>query len=430
MSKEYKIDKEYSVWEIIQYNLRKWWLAAIMAVICAAALGGYKYMTTHQYVEKTMYQDKQQVTANLIVNNYSDANVVERAANVAKIAKSNRTYKAFLEIADVDITMDEYTKLFEMQQTDASGVVSLYVTFPASAGNAAIADEAVAMDFAEAVLEAAMSTCEEIIGKDSITVLDEPYATQEVVKIETYSITETEFKQGVLKGVAAGALLGIIVEVVLYTCWMLLCKKPKNAEEVRQCLNSNIIDVLKDGEDNANGFKKVALYLTEDEVACNKINCISLQCPKKDVALKLAMSYANEQKKTLYIDLTVDENAKAEENSISKYVLGESEEIKPSPMNEYLDSVCRNCTEESGMDIVGNKRFAAFVADMEKKYDCIIINNADATKSAEAYAASKFCNKTFIACGRKRAKNEELYRARNILEVNEIEVDGVLVYEL
>ena len=38
MSREYNTEKEYTVWEIIRYNLRMWWLAVIMAILCAAAL--------------------------------------------------------------------------------------------------------------------------------------------------------------------------------------------------------------------------------------------------------------------------------------------------------------------------------------------------------------------------------------------------------
>ena len=56
MSREYNTEKEYTFWEIIRYNLRMWWLAVIMAILCAAALGGYKYKTLHQYVEKEMYE--------------------------------------------------------------------------------------------------------------------------------------------------------------------------------------------------------------------------------------------------------------------------------------------------------------------------------------------------------------------------------------
>ena len=42
MNKEYNLDKEYNVVEIIRYNLRMWWLAVIFAGICAGILGGYK----------------------------------------------------------------------------------------------------------------------------------------------------------------------------------------------------------------------------------------------------------------------------------------------------------------------------------------------------------------------------------------------------
>lgn len=429
MSREYKVDKEYSFVEILRYNLRMWWLAVIMAVVCAAALGGYKYLSTRQYVENEMYENKQQIVASLFVSDYSEASVVERVGNVMKIAKSSRTYERFCKNTGYDITMDEYTQLFDVQQGEASGVASFYVTFPASAGDAALVDETIAAEFTMGILEATIQTCEEVIGISGVSILDKPYVTSEVVKLKTYTITEDDFRKGVMKALTAGVLLGIIVEVVFYTFWMLLYKKPKNAEEVREFLDTNIIDVLKAGEDNENAFKKVALYLKDDEVSCNKISCMTLQCQKKDVALKLAMSYANEQKKTLYVDLS--ENSGSEmTNSISAYVLGEKEGVQPAPMNEYLDAVCRNLAEEEGMDIVGNKKFQKFIEEMGERYECIVMNTPDAVKSPEAYAAAKLCNKTFVVCGRKSVKNETLYRAKNTADVNHIQIDGVLVYEL
>ena len=34
MNQEYRLDKEYTVIEIIRYNLKKWWLALICAAVC------------------------------------------------------------------------------------------------------------------------------------------------------------------------------------------------------------------------------------------------------------------------------------------------------------------------------------------------------------------------------------------------------------
>lgn len=428
MSREYKVDKEYGFLEIVRYNLRMWWLAVIFALLCAAALGGYKYKTLHQYVENEMYENKQQVVASLFVSDYSQASVVERVGNVIKIAKSSRTYERFASDMDTTLTLDEYMGLFEMIQGEASGVASIYVTFPATVGTITIADEETAAKFAEGVMNATIAVSEEMIGADCVSILDDPYATQEVVKIENYSITQEDFNKALMKAVTAGVLLGIIVEVVFYTFWMLMYKKPKNAEEVRESLDANIIDVFKKDGDNEDAFKKAALYLSDPDVSCNRISCISLQCPKKDAALKLAMSYANEQKKTLYVDLASEEGESG--NSISGYVLGEQTEVIPAQMNDYLDFVCRSQTREQGMDIAGNQRFALLMDEMSKKYQCIVINSHDAVKSADAYAAAKLCNKTFVTCGRKTVTNENLYRAKNTADVNGIRIDGVLVYEL
>lgn len=428
MSREYKVDKEYGFLEIVRYNLRMWWLAVIFALLCAAALGGYKYKTLHQYVENEMYENKQQVVASLFVSDYSQASVVERVGNVIKIAKSSRTYERFASDMDTTLTLDEYMGLFEMIQGEASGVASIYVTFPATVGTITIADEETAAKFAEGVMNATIAVSEEMIGADCVSILDDPYATQEVVKIENYSITQEDFNKALMKAVTAGVLLGIIVEVVFYTFWMLMYKKPKNAEEVRESLDANIIDVFKKDGDNEDAFKKAALYLSDPDVSCNRISCISLQCPKKDAALKLAMSYANEQKKTLYVDLASEEGES--ENSISGYVLGEQTEVMPAQMNDYLDFVCRSQTREQGMDIAGNQRFVLLMDEMSKKYQCIVINSHDAVKSADAYAAAKLCNKTFVTCGRKTVTNENLYRAKNTADVNGIRIDGVLVYEL
>lgn len=430
MSKEYRVDKEYSIAEIIRYNLKMWWIAAILAILCAGALGGYKYTTLHPYVEQEIYDNTQQVVAALFVSEYNDADSGSRVNNVRKIAASNRAYTNFKEITGYDLTVQEYQNIFDSEQGESSDVVYFYVTFPGNYGNFSISEETDAINFMDALIATTAQTCKELLGEECLSVLDAPYTTSEITKLKSYSITQEDFERAVFKAVTAGVLLGIIVEVVCYTFWMLLYRKPKNAEEIRECLDVDVIDVWKEGADNEEAFKKVALFLKEDEASCNKVNCLNLQCPKKDTALKLAMSYANEQKKTLYIDLAVNEGNGEDAHSISSYIIGESDHVEPLKMNNYLDSVSRNPAAEKGLDIAGNKRFAEFVDEMSGKYACIVINSTDVSRAAEAYSVAKLCNKTFVVCGRKTVKNETLYRAKNTADVNGIHIDGVLIYEL
>lgn len=90
MNQEYRLDREYSIAEIIQCNLRKWWLALICAAVCAAVLGGYKYKSLKPFIEQSVYENVKQVTATLYVADYSTSASTERANNVIKMAQSYR----------------------------------------------------------------------------------------------------------------------------------------------------------------------------------------------------------------------------------------------------------------------------------------------------------------------------------------------------
>ena len=43
--------------EVLKYNLRKWWFAAILAAVFGVLVGGYKAVTLRPYVDNEVYQD-------------------------------------------------------------------------------------------------------------------------------------------------------------------------------------------------------------------------------------------------------------------------------------------------------------------------------------------------------------------------------------
>lgn len=435
MDKEYRLSREYSLMEIVRYNLRMWWLAVIFALVCAALLGGYKYRANRPFVEKTGDGSFQQVTAALYVNSYSDESAVERVNTIIKLANSNRVYEKMIENTGYDLDFQGYQELFDTLLGEVSDVVSIYVNYPAGYGNFSISDEAAAKEFAGEIIKALDEVSQEMIGQQAIRILDAPYAASTIQELESDTITKAEFWRGVLKAGIEGVLAGMIAEVLCYTFWLLLYKKPKNAEEIRQCIGAPVIDALKEDADNEETFKKIALFLKGNagdakETPCRRISCMTVQCPKKDVASKLAMSYANEQKKTLFINLAVGENGDGEGNSISQYILGEAKMPKPVILNPYLDVVCRNEEEEKGFNLVMSKGFENYLDQMSREYEYIVIGSLDAVKSADAYGVSKLCDKTLLVCGRKTIKNETLYRVKNTADVNQIRIDGILVYEL
>lgn len=431
MDKEYRLDKEYSVAEILKYNLRMWWLAAICALLCAAVLGGYKYKANHPFVENVVYDNIRQAAAALYVKPYSDETAIERGGTIIKIAKSNLTYTELVERTGLGLDYQGYLAVFDLFQGEVSDVLSLCVNYPVTYGDFTIADEAQAIGFAREIIAALEKTSQEIIGRSCFSVVDEPYASNVVQKIESFYISEEEFRQGVLKAATAGFLLGIIVEVVLYTCFLLLWKKPKNAEEVRSCIEAPVIDTLKGGNDNVETFRKVCLFLEEEkeQAGCRKVNCISLGSPHRDAALKMAMSYANEQKRTLFVNLAGEGEDGKPEHSVSRYVFEEGAQIAPLALNHYLDVVGRTAETEKGFDLLRNERFSRFLEEKSGEYERIVIGTGDAAESVDACVAARLCDQSFLVCGRKNVGNEALYRLKNEADVNRIKISGILLYE-
>ena len=72
MNQRYESRKEYSLMDVLQYNLRKWWLAAVFAAVFAVIVGGYKAKTLMPYIDAEVYDDRMQVETSVLLKDYKD----------------------------------------------------------------------------------------------------------------------------------------------------------------------------------------------------------------------------------------------------------------------------------------------------------------------------------------------------------------------
>ncbi len=426
MDKEYRTDREYSPSEIFRFNLKMWWLAGLLGLVCAAVLGGYKYVSLEPYLEEHLYVEQTQIQAALFLSNYSEGSAGERANNIMRMAKSNRAYQAFCRNTGYVLTLEEYQDIFQMEQTEASDVVSLSVVYPAACETFGLEGEEEALVFAGSLIAVIQEVAEEMIKEPCVGILDEPYAVSHRVKLQGYSLSRAEYMNGILKASTAGFFLGVLVEVVLYSFCLILSRRPVNADEVRTCLDTAVIDVVKEETDRRTGAEKAALFLRQGTSDCNRVCCLPVGIDGSETAKMLAESFAREQRRTLFVDLSP---RKGGENTVSAYIMGTAERVLPLSVNPYLDIVSRDISQEAGMTIAGNKRFASYLDEMDGAYDCIVINGGDLAERAEGYVAAKLCTKVFVVCARKAVKCETLYRVRNTAETDAIAINGVLIYE-
>ena len=386
MDKEYRTDREYGPSEIFRFHLKMWWLAGLLGLVCAAVLGGYKYVSLEPYLEEHLYVEQTQIQAALFLSNYSEGSAGERANNIMRMAKSNRAYRAFCRNTGYTLTLEEYREAFQMEQTEASDVVSLSVVYPAAFEAFGIDGEEDALAFAGSLIAVMKEVAEEMINEPCVGILDEPYAVSVRVKQQGYSLSRAEYRNGILKAATAGFLLGVLVEVVLYSFWLILSRRPVNADEVRTCLDTAVIDVVKKEAEKRTGAEKTALFLSQGPSGCARVCCLPAGVDGSETAQMLAECLAGEQKKTLFIDLTPRKGGK---NALSAYILGAAGQVQPLSVNPYLDIVCRDVSVEAGMTIAGNRKFASYLDEMDGRYDCIVINGGDLAERAEGYAAAK-----------------------------------------
>lgn len=223
---EYKLDAEYSVWELIRCNLQVWWLLLAAALIGAALFGGYIYASNRPFIVADKYEELYRVEASLCVTAYSNESAMERVGTVTKAAVSRTAYEKLLKNTGYDLEFLGYQQLFDLQMTDSSDIIMLYVYYPSEYGSFSIPDEEAALEYAGHVMDAIDQTTSELMGTTCVKFLDQPYAADPIEKKYAFAITEEEFPGEIRKAATAGAMFGVILEVALYT-WYLMARKKK-----------------------------------------------------------------------------------------------------------------------------------------------------------------------------------------------------------
>lgn len=228
--KKFATDREYTVWEILQGNLKVWWLMLFGALAGALLLGGYKYYSNRSFISEKNYEDDYRVMASLMVEEYSTESAAERVGTVITVAESRSTYEKMKQLSGYDLEYLAYQDMFDLEQKTSSDVITVHVKYPRTYGTFSLENEEDALEFAGYLLEAIKDTVQESIGKNGVHVLDEPYVADAKKRYLAYAPTIQEFKREIAKAAAAGAFFGVIIEVAVYAGVQVAGKKERNFE--------------------------------------------------------------------------------------------------------------------------------------------------------------------------------------------------------
>ena len=173
--KKVATDREYTVWEILQGNLKVWWLMLFGALAGALLLGATNITRNRSFVSEKNYEDDYRVMASLMVEEYSGESAAERVGTVITVAESRSTYEKMKQLSGYDMEYLAYQDMFDLEQNTSSDVMTVHVKYPRTYGTFSLENEEDALEFAGYLLEAVKDTVRESIGKNGVHVLDEPY---------------------------------------------------------------------------------------------------------------------------------------------------------------------------------------------------------------------------------------------------------------
>ena len=423
MNKNY--EEEYSLLEIAKYNLKKWPILLICALLCGLLAGGYGYKNTEPSV--VYYEELQQVNGAYFISEYNDTSINERMYDVQQIALSHGAYQKFLENTGYDMTYAEYTGMFGYSNYIVTSVLNMYIAYPETYGNVTVTTDAEALELMQQLMDAQIETYRGYIGEDAVSILSQPYVSSYTQAAAETATTTKDLLVATVKGALAGIFLGILLGVAAVSCVYLIGTVAKQAKEIEEKLKAPVIAFVHKN-DRDEEFKKVSMFL-EQTLGTNETICyVPFHEKNADGGYDVARAFARMSQKTLYVNLSIA--ATETGKSVSDYLFDKCsrEEITVTRTADGVDVVNRNLQSEEQKELLSARGLKDYIAQLKGDYERVVVNAPDIMISSDAYGIAAYCDKVVIGCKRREVTGTDLYEINNTLENNGIQADGVVVY--
>ena len=423
MNKNY--EEEYSLLEIAKYNLKKWPILLICALLFGLLAGAYGYKNTEPSV--IYYEELQQVNGAYFISDYNDSSITERLYDTQQLAISHGAYEIFKENTGYEMTYKEYWQMFGYSNYLVTSIQNMYVAFPETYGNLTITTEEEAILVMQQLMDAQMMVYDAYLGEGAVEILSLPYTSSYTQASSDTATTPKDLLIATAKGGIAGIFLGVLLGIIAVSAAYLIGTVAKAAKEIEQKLKAPAIAfVHKDDRDEE--FKKVNLFLEQTLGATETICYIPLEEKTADGGYDIAKSFARMNQKTLYINLS--SAAEEEGTSLSDYLFGKCEqgEITVTTTADGVDVINRNPAAEGGKELLSSRLLKDYIMRTKEIYERVVVDAPEVASSSDAYGIASCCDRVLFGCKRRHVTGTDLYEISNTLDNNGITLNGVVVY--
>lgn len=212
--------------ELLHVLLKKAWLIVLCGVIGGVLAGGYtKLFITPQYQASSMIYVLGKTTS--VAEGINLQLSKQLTVDFTILAKSRPVITEVIDSLNLDMDYENLVQIVNVENPDNSSILKISVTSP---------DPEFAKDVSNKLAE---ETAEQIA---EVMVTDKPSTVEKAVK-PVYPISPN-----LMRNVAKGAILGMVLIVVLLCFMFIMDDTIKSEDDMRKYLGINVLAVIPDRE--------------------------------------------------------------------------------------------------------------------------------------------------------------------------------------
>lgn len=435
--------------------LKKWWIVCLLLILISTTI-------SFLLADKTSAGDfiasgKIMVTEKKIIDpedtqpslglDYSDLQLSKEMIKIySELIRSEIVSTEVLNKLNLDISDSEYRRMITVGASNDTKVIEITI---------AAKDESIAKDMVNMIIEVFISKVENIVEVENVMILNNA------------NIISTPIMPSNTKNITIGALLGMMLSSGLIFMVVLLDNKIKTQSMLKEIFDYPIIGEVsslleKNDKQNDNsvmdkykeldklfiinkyqssaaeGIRNIRASLLLKETD-QKNRVLSVMSPlqgqgKTSIAINLAVSLSQIEKTVLLIDCDLQSPTIHDDLAIAKdcglvEIISDYKSFDDCVVNymQNLDVLCSGKKITHASEFVQSKKLKAFIDDMSKRYDYVIIDSPAIDVTSDALIISKYTDGSLMVVAAGENDRDSLASINERLHELQVNIIGVVL---
>lgn len=432
--------KRMDVKNIMVSMMRRFWIIALIAVVCAVGLFGYEYyqykvqQSNQAFVNATVKPTIYASYSFYIWNFDDNESYYNRIDDVKAVIKSYTNIQEVIEKSGVEATYEMMLNCIAMVSQGVNGIeVSVEGSIPGWS-------QEQVLDIVTVLEEVSTRNIKEHFGANAIEVIEEPHEGAYTLH---YALTDDEEKKPITKkdvikygfyGGFAGGCFGVFA--VLF--YLLLSAKLRTADEAHTVLGAKVIAELRrtrkdqgqagDKSAQIQAFNKEEYKKAVRQLQTGVVGVFSVieTESRGEVAKNLAKTLAVNGKSALLITIKKDSDVAA--NPLNEFLDSKKtrQELVSDSDNEKIKVANWTTASSEDVDLFKNGKISQLIFGYENEYDYVVIDAPAFKESACALDLAATAKNTVLVVDEGTVWENDAIDVRVRLSENYIETTGII----